>query len=86
MHTLSGYGENERFHGLFAGVLACAVELAFCFVHDRHVLTLRTDAGRIAVIICNRLAAGDDDGAVTESWCRKSEHGDEWKLGSLIGP
>jgi len=19
-----------------------------------------------------------------ESWCRKSEHGDEWKLGSLI--
>ncbi|MDP1044911.1 pilus assembly protein PilM, partial [Klebsiella pneumoniae] len=21
-----------------------------------------------------------------ESWCRKSEHVDEWKLGSLIGP
>ena len=36
---MSGDGENEGLHGLFARVLARAVELASCFVHDRDVLT-----------------------------------------------
>lgn len=86
LHSLSGDGENEGLQGFLARVLARAIELALCFVYDRHVLTLCADAGWITVVVCNRLATGDDDGAVTGLRKRLAGIGIEFGLLAVVGP
>src|SRR5690606_24919965 len=86
LHALRGDGENEGLHRFLARVLPRTVELALCFVHDRHILTLCPDAGWVTIVVCNRLATGDDDGAVTSLRKRLAGVSIEFGLLAVVGP